>query len=390
MQRVPYLSSRLQGFGTTIFAEMSALAEKTKAINLGQGFPDTDGPLAIREQAATAALNGPNQYPPVNGAADLRVAISEHQKRFWGLTIDPNREVVVTTGATEAIAAALVGLCEQGDEVIVFDPTYDSYAAGISLAGARPRPVVLRPTGDNEFVFDEAELRQAFGPRTRLILLNTPHNPTGKVFSAAELALIAELCIEHDVLAVVDEVYEHLVFEGSHRSLAKLPGMFDRTLTISSVGKSFSLTGWKVGWATGPAALVTAVRTAKQFLTFATGAPFQPATASALRLDDDYFDSFVADMRERRDLLCEGLESAGFDVFWPDGTYFVTANIAQFGYVDGIEFCLALPERAGVVAVPSQVFYQNQTDGDYFVRFCFAKQPAVLEEAISRLQAAFP
>ncbi len=389
MPRAPYLSSRLQGFGTTIFAEMSALAEKTQAINLGQGFPDADGPVAIRERAAAAVLNGPNQYPPVNGTADLRIAISDHQKRFWGLTIDPEREVVVTTGATEAIAAALIGLCQPGDEVIVFDPTYDSYAAGISIAGARARPVVLRPADDNTFVIDEAELRHAFGPRTRLILLNTPHNPTGKVFTANELALIAELCIEHDVLAVVDEVYEHLVFDGSHLPLAGLSGMFERTLTISSVGKSFSLTGWKVGWATGPAPLVTAVRTAKQFLTFATGAPFQPAVAEALRLGDDYFESFVADMLARRDLLCQGLESAGFDVFWPAGTYFATANIAKFGYSSGIEFCLALPERAGVVAVPSQVFYQDQTDGNCFIRFCFAKQPSVIDEAIARLQAAF-
>ncbi|MCL4167923.1 UNVERIFIED_CONTAM: hypothetical protein GTU68_039428, partial [Idotea baltica] len=294
---------------------MSQLAAKTNAINLGQGFPDTDGPAAIRDIAAAAIVDGPNQYPPVGGTPDLRNAIAEHQLRFWGITIDPETEVVATTGATEAIAAALIGLCEVGDDVIVFDPTYDSYAAGIAMAGARPRPVVLRPDGDQTFNFDETELRAAFTPRTRAILLNTPHNPTGKVFNAAELELIASLCIEHDVIAISDEVYEHLVFEGTHIPIATLPGMFERTVTISSVGKSFSLTGWKIGWATGPAALVTAVRTAKQFLSFATGAPFQPATAAALRLEDQYFSDFVDDLAAKRVIVGDGLTAAGFDVY---------------------------------------------------------------------------
>lgn len=389
MPRQPFVSSRLQGFGTTIFAEMSQLAAKTNAVNLGQGFPDSDGPAAIREIAAAAALNGPNQYPPIGGQPDLQLAIAEHQKRFWGITLDPSTQVVATTGATEAIAASLIGLCELGDDVIVFDPTYDSYAAGIAIAGARPRPVVLRPNADQTFGFDEAELRAAFTPRTRAILLNTPHNPTGKVFSNEELSLIAQLCIEHDVIAISDEVYEHLVFDGRHIPIATLPGMFERTITISSVGKSFSFTGWKIGWATGPAPLITAVRTAKQFLTFATGAPFQPATAAALRLGDDYFSDLVSDMSNRRTIVGEGLADAGFEVYWPSGTYFVTADVTSAGYRDGIEFCLALPERAGVVAVPSQVFYQDQANGTSFVRLCFAKQPAVLHDAMHRLTQAF-
>ncbi len=389
MPRQPFVSSRLQGFGTTIFAEMSQLAAKTNAVNLGQGFPDSDGPAAIREIAAAAVLDGPNQYPPIGGHPDLQLAIAEHQSRFWGITLDPSTQVVATTGATEAIAASLIGLCELGDDVIVFDPTYDSYAAGIAMAGARPRPVVLHPTSDQTFGFDEAELRAAFTPRTRAILLNTPHNPTGKVFTTEELSLIAELCIENDVIAISDEVYEHLVFDGRHIPIATLPGMFERTITISSVGKSFSFTGWKIGWATGPAPLITAVRTAKQFLTFATGAPFQPATAAALRLSDDYFSDFVSDMSDRRTIVGEGLVAAGFDVYWPSGTYFVTADVTSAGYRDGIEFCLALPERAGVVAVPSQVFYQDQANGTSFVRLCFAKQPAVLHDAMHRLAQAF-
>ncbi|MEZ5342130.1 MAG: aminotransferase class I/II-fold pyridoxal phosphate-dependent enzyme [Acidimicrobiales bacterium] len=288
MPRQPFVSSRLQGFGTTIFSQMSALAMETNAINLGQGFPDTDGPMGIRREAANAILNGPNQYPPVGGIADLRSAIVEHQKRFWGIELESDTQVVTTTGATEAIAAALIGLCELGDEVIVFDPTYDSYAAGIAMAGARPRPVVTHPADDNTFQFDEAELR-AFGPRTELILLNTPHNPTGKVFSHDELALIADLCLHFNVLAVVDEVYEHLILQRRHHALRQLWDVRPNHHHLVDLTKCFSLTGWKVGWATGPSALIAAVQTAKQFLTFATGAPFQPAVASALQLDSAYF-----------------------------------------------------------------------------------------------------
>ncbi len=384
---------------------MSALANETGAINLGQGFPDTDGPPEVSRAAIEAIEQGRNQYPPGPGEPDLRRAVAEHQARFWGLEADPDTEVLITAGATEALAATLIGLCEVGDEVIAFDPTYDCYQAGIAMAGARMRGVLLSPEpaggsdgpsagpsdGDapgRRFGFDRDELAQAFNPKTRLLLLNTPHNPTGKVFDADELAFIAELCVRHDVIAVTDEVYEHLVFEGEHRPLASFPGMAERTLTVSSGGKTFSFTGWKIGWAVGPAELITAVRTAKQFLTFVNGAPFQPAIAVGLRLGDDYYRTFVDDLRAKRDLLCPLLARAGFDVLVPEGTYFVTADIAPLGRDDGIEFCLALPELAGVVAVPSAVFYQRQGAGRSLVRFCFAKRDEVLTEAGERLVAA--
>ena len=389
MARQPYLTSRLQGFGTTIFAEMSALAVRTGALNLGQGFPDTDGPTEVSDAAIAAIRAGHNQYPPGPGIDDLRQAVAEHQLRFWGLSVDPDREVLVTAGATEALAAALLGLCETGDEVIVFDPTYDSYAAGIALAGAKQRGVLLEPS-DGGFAFDPDELRRAFNPKSRLILLNSPHNPTGKVFTAEELALVAELCQEHDVLAVTDEVYEHLTFDGrAHIPLATLDGMAERTLTVSSGGKSFSFTGWKIGWASGPADIVAAVRTAKQFLTFVNGAPFQPAIAVGLRLGDDYFERFAAELQAKRDLLGRYLDDAGFEVFSPEGTYFTTVDISAVTDQPGIDFCLALPERAGVVAVPSAVFYQDQRNGARLVRFCFAKNDAMLTDAGERLVAAF-
>ena len=395
MARLPHLNARLQGFGTTIFAEMSALAVKTGAINLGQGFPDSDGPTEVSEAAIMAIGNGKNQYPPGAGTLDLRSAIAEHQARFWAMTVDPASEVLVTAGATEAIAATMLALCETGDEVVVFDPTYDSYAASIAMAGAVIKPVLLHPSDDHgdrasrRFDFDPDELRAAFSAKTRLVLLNTPHNPTGKVFALEELELIAELCQEHDVLAITDEVYEHLVFDGVHRPLATLAGMADRTVTISSGGKSFSFTGWKIGWAIGPAPLIAAIRTAKQFLTFVNGAPFQPAIAVGLRLGDGYFDQFVSTLKAKRDLLSPLLTEAGFHVFEPEGTYFTTVDIAPLGHHDGIVFCLALPERAGVVAVPSQVFYQHRSAGSTLVRFCFAKQDEILEEAGQRLVAAF-
>ena len=395
MARVPYLTSRLQGFGTTIFAEMSALAVKTGALNLGQGFPDTNGPPEVTEAAVAAIREGQNQYPPGPGVLELREAVAEHQARFWGLTFEPTDEVLVTAGATEALAAALIGLCEIGDEVVVFDPTYDSYAAGIAMAGARLRGVLLRPpapdaTPGTGFWFDPEELRRAFNPKTRLILVNTPHNPTGKVFTDDELALIAELCVEHDVLAVTDEVYEHLTFDGRrHRPLASFDGMADRTLTISSGGKTFSCTGWKIGWACGRPALVNAVKTAKQFLTFVNGAPFQPAIAAGLRLGDDYFARYSTDLQAKRDLLNEHLTAAGFTVLPTEGTFFTTVDIAAVGAADCIEFCLALPERAGVVAVPSAVFYQDPENGRTLVRFCFAKTDELLHNAGERLVDAF-
>ena len=374
---------------------MSALAAETGAINLGQGFPDTDGPSEVAEAAIEAIRAGRNQYPPGPGEAELRQAVAEHQERFWGLQADPDTEVLITAGATEALAATLIGLCEVGDEVIAFDPTYDSYRAGIAMAGAQMRGVLLSPEATDpgsgsarRFTFDRDELARAFNPKTRLLLLNSPHNPTGKVFDDEELAFIAQLCIDNDVLAVTDEVYEHLVFDGVHRPLASFPGMAERTLTVSSGGKTFSFTGWKIGWAVGPADLVAAVRTAKQFLTFVNGAPFQPAIATGLRLGDDYYQTFVDDLRAKRDLLCPLLVDAGFDVLVPEGTYFVTADITPLGHDDGIDFCLGLPELAGVVAVPSAVFYQHPEAGRSLIRFCFAKRDEVLLEAGQRLISA--
>ena len=394
MARLPYLASRLQGFGTTIFTEMSALATETGAVNLGQGFPDTDGPSEVAEAAIDAIRNGPNQYPPLPGVPVLRQAIAEHQQRFWQMTIDPDTEILVTAGATEALTASMLALCEPGDEVIVFDPTYDCYAASVRMAGAVLCPVVLRPDQHGVFQFEPGELRAAFTDRTRLVLLNTPHNPTGKVFTTTELDLIAELCLEHDVLAITDEVYEHLVFEGEHQLLASRPGMAERTLTVSSGGKTFSFTGWKIGWVSGPAPLIDAVRTAKQFLTFVSGAPLQPAIAAGLRLGDDYFDGFHRSMSTKRDRLASSLEAAGFDVLRPQGTYFLNVVITDVARRVGapgesIAFCLDLPKRAGVVAVPSAVFYQDPTDGAALARFCFAKSDAMLDDAGDRLLAAF-
>ena len=382
------LVERMRAFGTTIFTEMSALAVRTGSINLGQGFPDTDGPAEMLAAAAEALRSGANQYPPLPGIPALRQAITAHEQRFWGLTRDPDTEVVVTAGATEAVAAAILGLCEPGDEVVTFEPYYDSYAASITLAGAVRRPVTLRPGPDGRYVFDEAQLRAAFGPRTRLVLLNSPHNPTGKVFTAAELTLIATLCQQHDVYAVTDEVYEHLVFTGAgpHVPLASLPGMRERTLRISSAGKTFSCTGWKVGWATGPAELVSTVLRVKQFLTFVNAAPLQPAVAVALGLPGDYFTGFRATLQERRDHLVAGLTEAGFAVLPAEGTYFVTADIRPLGGTDGIEFCRTLPERCGVVAVPTQVFYDHPEAGRHLIRFAFCKRAEVIDEAVVRLR----
>ncbi|WP_329065522.1 pyridoxal phosphate-dependent aminotransferase [Streptomyces sp. NBC_01429] len=371
--------------GTTIFAEMSALALRTGAINLGQGFPDTDGPESVREAAVRALRDGRgNQYPPGPGVPELRSAVVDHQLRRYGLTYDPDTEVLVTAGATEAIAATLLALVEPGDEVIALEPYYDSYAACIGMAGGVRVPVTLRPR-DGAYHLDLDELRDAVTDRTRLILLNTPHNPTGTVLTRAELAAVAEIAVERDLLVVTDEVYEHLVFEGEHLPLAAFPGMRERTLTISSGGKTFSFTGWKVGWVTGVPALVTAVRSAKQFLTYVASGPFQYAIAEALRLPDSYFDTLRADLRAKRDILADGLGAAGFDVYRPAGTYFITTDIRPLGETDGFAFCRALPERCGVVAVPNAVFYDHQKEGAPFVRFAFCKKEEVLREAAARL-----
>jgi N-succinyldiaminopimelate aminotransferase len=371
--------------GTTIFAEMSALAVRTGSVNLGQGFPDTDGPPAVAQVAADAILTGKgNQYPPGPGVPDLRVAIVDHQRRFYGLEYDPDSEVLVTAGATEAIAATMLALVEPGDEVIAFEPYYDSYAASIAMAGGTRVPVTLRPPA---FRPDLDALRAAITPRTRAILVNSPHNPTGSVFTRAEMTAIARIAVEHDLLVVTDEVYEHLVYTGEHVPIATLPGMPERTVSISSGGKTFSFTGWKIGWVTGQPELVSAVRAAKQFLTYVSGGPFQYAIAAALGQPGQYFADLRDDLRMKRDLLSAGLDELGFEVYPSDGTYFVTTDIAALGETDGIEFCARLPERAGVVAIPSAVFYDDREAGRTQVRFTFCKRPEVLKEALTRLSA---
>jgi N-succinyldiaminopimelate aminotransferase len=381
----PQLVPRLAGFGTTIFAEMSALAVATGSINLGQGFPDTDGPSEVADAAVAAIRAGHNQYPPGPGIPELRAAIAEHQAHWYGITFDPDAEVLVTAGATEAIAATLLALCDRGDEVVMFEPYYDSYAACVAMAGGTRRPVTLRTP---EYAFDPAALRAAITPRTRLLLLNSPHNPTGKVFSREELEIIAAVCVEHDLVAVTDEVYEHLTFDGAeHVPLATLPGMRDRTITISSAGKTFSFTGWKIGWVCASADLLAAVRTAKQFLTYVNGAPFQHAIVTGLGLPDGWFRDFAADLAARRDLLVDGLRAAGFTVFPPRGTYFVTTDAAPLGATDGLTFCRELPARCGVVAVPNSVFYDDVAPGRTLVRFTFCKRREVLTEAADRLRS---
>jgi N-succinyldiaminopimelate aminotransferase len=379
----PLLNRNLAGLGTTIFAEMSELAAATGSINLGQGFPDTDGPAEIARAAADAVLSGRgNQYPPGAGIAELRRAIADHQRRFYDLRVDPADEVLVTTGATEAIAAALLALIEPGDEVIAFEPYYDSYAACITMAGGVRVPITLR---EPDFRPNIDAVAAAITERTRLILLNSPHNPTGTVFTAGELAAIADLARRHDLVVVSDEVYEHMVFDGKHVPIATLPGMRERTLTISSAAKTFSFTGWKIGWATGTPEMVAAVRTVKQFLTYVSGGPFQYAVAAALALPDDYYSSIASDLVVKRDLMCDGLARAGFEVCRPAGTYFITTSVRNLTSTDGLEFCRRLPHRAGVVAIPMQVFYDDSEAGRFGVRFAFCKRAEVLAQAVDRL-----
>jgi N-succinyldiaminopimelate aminotransferase len=384
------LSAKLSGFGTTIFAEMSALAVETGAINLGQGFPDTDGPDVVLDAAVDAIRSGLNQYPPGPGMPELRLAIAQHQQRWYGIEVDPVREVVVTAGATEALAGALLGMLDAGDEVIVFEPMYDSYQACIALAGARAVPVLLTPQ-DNRYTFDPDELIGAVSERTKIILVNTPHNPTGKVFTRDELTVIAHVAIDRDLIVVTDEVYEHLLFDGrTHVPMATLPDMAERTLTISSGGKTFHTTGWKIGWMSGPEPLVTAAKTAKQFLTYVNGAPFQPAMAVGLALPDVYFENLAATLQTARDRLVGGLRQAGFIAHEPEGTYFTTVDIrphAPDG--DGMAFCRSLPERCGVVAVPNEVFYARPEHGRHLVRFACCKRIEVIDEAVDRLVKGF-
>jgi N-succinyldiaminopimelate aminotransferase len=370
----------------TIFAEMSALAQRTGAVNLGQGFPDEDPPAEVLEAAHRAMNDGLNQYPPGLGMPVLRTAIAEHQQRFYGLSVDPDREVLVTAGATEALAATILALTEAGDEVVTLEPFYDAYGAIIALSGARHITVPLHAP---EFQPDHDELRAAITDRTRLILINDPHNPTGSVLASDTLALIVELATRHDALIVTDEVYEHLVFDSAHSPIATLPGARERTITISSGGKTFNTTGWKIGWIVAPHPIVESILAVKQFLTYVNGAPFQPAIAVGLGLRTEFFTGVAADLRRKRDLLSAGLVSAGFTVSNPQGGYFVIADVAPLGFGDADEFCWTLPELAGVVGIPVGAFVARERRGEYasLMRFAFCKRESVLLDAVDRLAA---
>lgn len=368
--------------GASIFAEMSALAAATGAINLGQGFPDTDGPAEVLETARQAISDGVNQYSPGRGLPALRDAIARHQQRFYGLSVDPDTEVLVTAGATEALAATLLALVEPGDEVLTFEPYYDSYAAIVALAGAQ---LVTVPLEWPEFAPDPDRIRSAFSDRTRIVLVNDPHNPTGAVLDRATRELIVELAARHDAWIVTDEVYEHLRFGTPHEPIATLPGAADRTITISSGGKTFSTTGWKVGWLHARADLVTAILSVKQFLTYVNGAPFQPAIAVGLDLPDSYFARIAADLGAGRDILIGGLRDAGLDVSVPEGSYFVIADARPLGAVDTAAFCRELATTAGVVGIPVSAFTAHPAHYAGLVRFAFCKRPDVLTEAARRL-----
>lgn len=379
-------SRRLKGFGTTIFSEMTRLAVEHEAVNLGQGFPSEDGPDAVRRAAVEAIEQGRNQYCRMAGIPSLVEAVSEHQKRFWGLDYDAEHEITVMNGATEAIFVALQALCDPGDEVVIFEPFYDSYRASIAMAGAVERAVTLRPP---DFSVDRSALAEAVSDKTKIILINTPHNPSGKVFDRETLEFIAALCREYDLTAVTDEVYEHLVYEGEHVSMAGLPGMRERTVTISSTGKTFSLTGWKVGYACAAPELTRALRTVHQFVTFCTAPPLQYAMATALRMNDGYFESLRETYRKRRDLLCEGLEELGLLVYPSASTYFVLTDIRPLGFDDDVAFCRMLPEKAGVAAIPPSAFYVHREEGRCMVRWAFCKSEHVITEGLARLRRYF-
>jgi N-succinyldiaminopimelate aminotransferase len=380
------VAQRLHGIAPTIFSTMSALAVRTGSVNLGQGFPDVHGPAGLIEAARSAIADGANQYAPGIGVPVLRTAIAAHQRRHYGIELDPDTEVCVTTGCTEAVAAALLGLVDPGDEVVVLEPYYDSYVAMLQVAGAVRRPVTLRAP---DFRLDVDELRGAVTDRTRFVLLNSPHNPTGTVLTRDELQAVADVAIERDLVVITDEVYEHLVFDDhTHVPIATLPGMAERTLSLSSAGKSYSVTGWKVGWATGPAPLVEGLLAAKQWLSFSSGTPLQHAVAHALEHEPDFPQQLAADLGKRRDLLCGGLAEIGLEPRVPEGTYFALTDVGRLGWADGLEFCEALPGRAGVVAIPAQAFYDDVEAGRHLVRWAFCKEPDVIEDGLRRLREA--
>lgn len=379
------LVRRLRPFGSSIFGQISGLAAQHGAVNLGQGFPDTPGPRAVLEAAAEAVLHGDNQYPPPRGTAALRDAVVTHRRRFTGIDLDPASQVLVTAGATEGIAAAILSLVEPGEEVVMFEPYFDIYAELVALAGGVRRTSTLRFP---DYAVDETSLRAAFSERTAVVLLNTPHNPTGKVFTREELALVVELAAAHDAWIVCDEVYEHLVFTGAeHVPIASLPGAFERTLSVGSAGKTFSVTGWKVGWVTGPAPLVSAVAAVKQNLTYSGGAPLQPAVAAGLALPDTYFTGVAADLERRRDRVLEVLRTCELPASAPDGTFFVTADLAPLGVTDAVEFCHTMPERYGLAVIPVAVFHDEPDAARTIVRITFGKSDATLEAGLARLEA---
>ncbi|OXM43400.1 aminotransferase [Amycolatopsis thailandensis] len=383
--REPLLVPRLQPFTSTIFAEMTALAVRHEAVNLGQGFPDTDGPAEMLDAAKNALFGGANQYPPGPGRPELRAAIARHRLRY-GVEYDPDTEILVTAGATEAIAASLIALTQAGDEVIVIEPYYDSYAAAVAMAGAERRVVGLVER-DGRFALDVEGLRAAVTGRTRAILINSPHNPTGTVFTRAELEAVAALCVEHDLIAITDEVYEHLVFDDAeHFPLATFPGMRDRTVSISSAGKTFNCTGWKIGWVCASPDLVAAVKAAKQFITFVSGGPFQPAVAYALDHEVPWAEELRTSLQTKRDRLAAGLAEAGFAVRPTAGTYFVCVDVRPLGFDDAAELAWQLPERVGVAAVPVKVFTDHPEEWKHLLRFAFCKRNEVIDEAVTRLR----
>ena len=378
-------AGRIGAATTTIFAEMSALAIATQSINLGQGFPDTDGPAFMLEEARAAIASGMNQYPPGRGILPLRQAIAAHSSRTYGLSYDPESEVVITTGATEALAASMLAFVNPGDEVIALEPYFDSYAASIEVAGGQRVGVSLFGP---DFRLDHAELAAAFTPKTKALLINSPHNPTGVVLDRADLGAIAKLAVQHDVLVICDEVYEHLTFDGAqHIPLATFPGMRERTVRVSSAGKTFWATGWKIGWALATPDLINEITAVKQYLSYSSGAPFQPAIARALNEGDEWVEKARLDLQDRRDQFAEGLRSIGLEPILPRGTYFMTTDVRPLGYDDGMQFCRDLPTRCGVVAIPHQVLYDRVEAGKPYVRWAFCKQERVLDEAIRRLGA---